>query len=198
LLSPEYSSKEFAEACAQHIEKRGPLRASSQYQQPPEIEWDEESYKGDAYGAYGWAVYVAEVTLDTLTCEVCVDDFVAVQEVGKVINPVLAAGQIEGGVAQAIGYALYENVVWQEGRMLNNQLTNYIIPTAMDVPRIRVHFEEVPCAYGPSGAKGLGELPMDGTAPAIVNAIENAVWASLDHLPVLPEHLMELLEVARA
>ena len=72
---------------------------------------------GDAYGAYAWAVYVAEVSVDTRTAEVRVEDFVAVQEVGKVINPVLAAGQIEGGVAQGIGFALYENVVWQEGRM---------------------------------------------------------------------------------
>jgi len=133
-----------------------------------------------------------------LTCEVRVDDFVAVQEVGKVINPVLAAGQIEGGVAQGIGYALYENVVWQEGRMVNNQMTNYIMPTSMDVPRIRVYFEELPYAYGPAGAKGLGELPLDGTAPAIANAIQNATGVSVDRVPILPEHLMELLEVSRA
>ncbi|MCI0404227.1 MAG: molybdopterin-dependent oxidoreductase, partial [Acidobacteria bacterium] len=152
----------------------------------------------DAYGAYGWAVYVAEVTVDTLTCEVRVDDFVAVQEVGKVINPVLAAGQIEGGVAQGIGFALYENVVWQEGRMINNQMTNYIMPTAMDVPRIRVQFEELPYAFGPAGAKGLGELPLDGTAPAIANAIENATGLTVNEIPVRPEHLMELLEAARA
>ncbi|MGH9778961.1 MAG: xanthine dehydrogenase family protein molybdopterin-binding subunit [Candidatus Acidiferrales bacterium] len=197
-LSPAYSSKEFAEACARFIEMRGPLRASSQYQQPPEIQWDEEHYKGDAYGAYGWAVYVAEVSVDALTGEARVDDFVAVQEVGTVINPVLASGQIEGGVAQAIGFALYESVVWQEGRMANNQMTNYIIPTSMDVPRIRVHFEEMPYAYGPAGAKGLGELPMDGTAPAIANAIENATGISVDQIPVLPEHLLEQLEVSRA
>ncbi|MGH9787321.1 MAG: xanthine dehydrogenase family protein molybdopterin-binding subunit [Candidatus Acidiferrales bacterium] len=197
-LPAQYSPEEFAQACARYLENRGPLRASSQYQQPPEIEWDEENYKGDAYSAYGWAVYVAEVTVDTLTCEVRVDDFVAVQEVGTVINPVLASGQIEGGVAQAIGFALYENVVWQEGRMANSQLTNYIIPTSMDVPRIRVHFEEIPYAYGPAGAKGLGELPMDGTAPAIANAIENATGISVDRIPVLPEHLMEQLEVSRA
>ncbi len=197
-LPAQYSPEEFAQACARYLENRGPLRASSQYQQPPEIEWDEENYKGDAYSAYGWAVYVAEVTVDTLTCEARVDDFVAVQEVGTVINPVLASGQIEGGVAQAIGFALYENVVWQEGRMANSQLTNYIIPTSMDVPRIRVHFEEIPYAYGPAGAKGLGELPMDGTAPAIANAIENATGISVDRIPVLPEHLMEQLEVSRA
>ena len=102
------------------------------------------SIEGDAYGAYAWAVYVAEVAVDTTTCETRVDDFVAVQEVGKVINPVLAAGQIEGGVAQAIGWALYEQVVWREGRMANGQMTNYIMPTSMDLPPIRVYFEERP------------------------------------------------------
>ena len=113
------------------------------------------------------------------------------QEVGKVIHPVLAAGQIEGGVAQAIGYALYENVVWREGRMINNQMTNYIMPTSADLPPIRVYFEERPYAYGPAGAKGIGELPMDGPAPAILNAIEDATGISFKHIPLLPEMLMQ-------
>ena len=80
--------------------KFGPLKAFAKYEQPPDLHWDDEKYQGDAYGAYGWAVYVAEVSVDMRTAEVRVEDFVAVQEVGKVINPVLAAGQIEGGVAQ--------------------------------------------------------------------------------------------------
>ncbi|HXR09149.1 MAG TPA: molybdopterin cofactor-binding domain-containing protein, partial [Candidatus Acidoferrales bacterium] len=126
-----------------------------------------------------------------------VEDFVAVQEVGRVINPVLAAGQIEGGVAQGIGFALYENVVWQEGRMINNQMTNYIMPSAMDVPPIRVYFEELPYARGPAGAKGIGELPLDGTAPAIINAVENATGAVIRRVPLTPEILMEALDAAR-
>ena len=136
--------------------------------------------EGDAYGAYAWAVYVAEVSVDTATYETRVDDFVAVQEIGKVIHPVLAAGQIEGGVAQAIGYALYEHVVWRDGRMANAQMTNYIMPTSMDLPPIRVYFEERPYAHGPCGAKGIGELPMDGVAPAIANAIEQAMGVRVD------------------
>ncbi len=82
--------------------------------------------------------------------------------------------------------------------MVNNQMTNYIMPTAADAPPIRVFFEEVPYGYGPGGAKGLGELPLDGTAPAIVNAIENAIGIGFDHLPVLPEALLEALEASRA
>ncbi len=127
--------------------------------------------------------------MDSLTYEAHVDDFIAVQEVGRVINPVLAAGQIEGGVAQGIGFTLFENVVWQNGRMANNQMTNYIIPTPADIPPIRVHFAENPYAYGPGGAKGIGELPMDGPAPAILNAIENATGVSFNEVPLMPEAL---------
>ncbi|HEV8384730.1 MAG TPA: xanthine dehydrogenase family protein molybdopterin-binding subunit [Candidatus Acidoferrales bacterium] len=192
-LREEYSQEEFQRACADYIAQRGVLRSTVQYTPPPGIHWDDEKYQGDAYGAYAWAVYVAEVSVDTATFEIRVDDFVAVQEVGRVIHPVLAAGQIEGGVAQAIGYALYENVVWHEGRMVNAQMTNYIMPTSADLPPIRVHFEENPYPFGPGGAKGIGELPMDGPAPAIVNAIENATGASITQIPVTPEVLMEAL-----
>jgi CO/xanthine dehydrogenase Mo-binding subunit len=196
LLKEGYTPDDFAAACRRYIEKFGPLKSVSQYQSPPGLHWDDAKYQGDAYGAYAWAVYVAEISVDTTGYEIRVDDFVAVQEVGKVIHPILAAGQIEGGVAQGIGYALYENVVWQEGRMVNGQMTNYIMPTSMDVPPIRVFFEEIPYAYGPAGAKGIGELPMDGAAPAIVNAIEHATGASITRIPVTPEVLMEALEGA--
>ncbi|MBC8028687.1 MAG: xanthine dehydrogenase family protein [Pyrinomonadaceae bacterium] len=191
LLKDEYGESEFQEACREYIKSIGPLKVFSKYQAPPNVVWDDEKYQGDAYGTYAWAVYVAEITFDTLTFEAHVDDFVALQEVGKVINPVMAVGQIEGGVAQAIGFTLFENVVWKDGRMINNQMTNYIIPTPADIPPIRVYFEENPYAYGPAGAKGIGELPMDGAAPAILNAIENATGVSFNHVPLMPEAMME-------
>ncbi|HEX8129244.1 MAG TPA: xanthine dehydrogenase family protein molybdopterin-binding subunit [Pyrinomonadaceae bacterium] len=191
LLTDEYTVDEWREACRRYIERYGALKSFSQYKPPPGVRWDDEKYEGDAYGAYAWAVYVAEVTVDTLTYETRVDDFVAVQEVGKVVHPILAAGQIEGGVAQAIGFTLYENVVWRDGRMVNNQMTNYVMPTSADLPPIRVHFEEQPYQYGPAGgAKGIGELPMDGGAPAILNAIEQATGVSFTHVPLMPEALM--------
>jgi len=195
LLKEGYSQSDFQKACGAYIARSGPLKASSKYQPPPDVYWDDEKYQGDAYGAYAWAVYVAEVSFDELTYEAHVDDFVAVQEVGRVINPVLARGQIEGGVAQAIGFTLFENVVWQNGRMANNQMTNYIIPTPADIPPIRVYFEENPYAYGPGGAKGIGELPMDGAAPAILNAIENATGVSFNHVPLMPEAMMAEMEL---
>jgi CO/xanthine dehydrogenase Mo-binding subunit len=198
LLEENYTQQDFERACRSYIEQYGALKSFSKYKAPPGINWDDEKYEGDAYGAYAWAVYVAEVTVDMVTYEARVDDFVAVQEVGKVIHPVLAAGQIEGGVAQGIGYTLFENVVWGNGRMVNNQMTNYIIPTAADIPPIRVFFEENPYAYGPAGAKGIGELPMDGAAPAILNAIENATGVSINHIPLMPESIMEALGGERA
>jgi CO/xanthine dehydrogenase Mo-binding subunit len=190
------AAADFPRRCRDYIEQLGPLRASSRYQAPAGARWDDERYQGDAYGTYAWAVYVAEVTVDSATCEVTVDDFVALQEVGRVINPVLATGQIEGGVAQGIGWALFEQVVWRDGRMANAQMTNYIIPTSMDLPPIRVFFEERPYAEGPGGAKGIGELPMDGAAPAIANAVSHALGVNVATIPITPERLMGLAEVA--
>ena len=82
--------------------------------------------------------------------------------------------------------------------MVNGQMTNYIMPTSMDVPPIRVFFEERPYARGPAGAKGIGELPLDGTAPAIANAIAHATGADVRQIPITPEKLMEMLENVHA
>jgi CO/xanthine dehydrogenase Mo-binding subunit/aerobic-type carbon monoxide dehydrogenase small subunit (CoxS/CutS family) len=164
-----------------------------QYQKPPNIAWDEETYRGDAYGAFAWGAYVAEVEVDLRTYECRVVDFHAIQEVGRVLNETLATGQIQGGVVQAIGWALLENCVWQDGAMKNNQLANYIIPTALDVPPISVTFLESPYEHGGGGAKGLGELPMDGPAPAILNAVASALGIEPTTIPLTPERLMELL-----
>jgi CO/xanthine dehydrogenase Mo-binding subunit len=193
LLQPEYDSAAFRAAAAAYVAANGSLRGSAQYHPPDGLRWDDEKYQGDAYGAYAWAVYVASVAVDLTTFETRVEDFVAVQEVGRVINPVLAAGQIEGGVAQAIGWALYEDVAWREGRMANAQMTNYIMPTSVDLPPIRVEFFERPYPHGPGGAKGIGELPMDGPAPAILNAVHHAIGIDARRLPLTPEALSDIL-----
>ncbi len=193
LLAKDYKPSDFQAACAEYhrqADRLGPLAATAKHQQPPGMNWDDNTYRGDAYATYAWAVYVAEVEVDLLTYETQVLDFWAVQEVGKVVHPVLAAGQIEGGVAQSVGYALYEKVVWKEGRMQNGQMTNYIMPTSMDVPRIHTEFFEVPGPYGPVGAKGIGELPMDGSAPAILNAVEHATGLRVRTIPMTSEDLL--------
>jgi CO/xanthine dehydrogenase Mo-binding subunit len=194
LLNDGYTPQQFRDACKQYIATHGSLKSLARYEAPPDVFWDDEKYRGEAYAAFAWAVYVAEVTVDLTTYSATVDDFVALQEVGKVMNPVLATGQITGGVAQAIGFALYEKVVWQNGRMLNNQMTNYIMPTSVDLPPIRVFFEELGNVHGAHGAKGIGELPMDGPAPAIVNAVEDATGVRFCSIPLLPEDLLDALK----
>jgi CO/xanthine dehydrogenase Mo-binding subunit len=193
LLLDDYTPEQFCAACKEYIAAHGALKSYARYEAPPDVFWDDEKYRGEAYAAFAWAVYVADVTVDLTTYSVTVDDFVALQEVGRVINPVLAEGQIMGGVAQAIGFALYEKVAWQDGRMVNNQMTNYIMPASMDLPPIRVFFEEQGNVHGAHGAKGIGELPMDGPAPAIVNAVEDATGVRFCSIPLLPEDLFEAL-----
>jgi CO/xanthine dehydrogenase Mo-binding subunit len=196
LLHENNSAEEFRAACQQYVAEHGQFRCWARYDAPSDIFWDDEKYRGEAYAAFAWAVYVAEVTVDLTTYSVSVDDFVALQEVGKVLHPLLARGQIIGGIAQAIGFTLYEKVVWQNGRMQNSQMTNYIMPTSSDLPPIRVFFEELGNVYGAYGAKGIGELPMDGPAPAIVNAVEDALGVHFDSIPLLPEDIMDGLKMS--
>ncbi len=194
LLGDNYTPAQFRTACREYIAAHGSLKSEVRYEAPPGLFWDDEKYRGEAYAAFAWAVYVAEVTVDLTSYSVTVDDFVALQEVGKVLHPVLAEGQIIGGVAQAIGFTLYEKVIWQDGRMVNNQMTNYIMPTSADLPPIRVFFEQNGNIHGAHGAKGIGELPMDGPAPAIVNAVEDAIGIRFNSVPLLPEDLFHALQ----
>jgi CO/xanthine dehydrogenase Mo-binding subunit len=109
---------------------------------------------------------------------------------------VLAEGQVEGGTVQALGYALLEEHVWDDkGRLLNTRMQNYVIPTALDVPNMHTALLENPYPQGPYGAKGLGELPMDGPAPAIFNAVAHATGTNPTQLPLTPERLMDLMEI---
>ena len=194
-LKEPYTAETFQEAVRKAVAALGSVKCYGQYHRPPNIAWNDVTYQGDAYPTYSWACYAAEVAVDLDTFEVKVVDFVAAQEVGRVVNPTLAAGQIEGGVAQGIGWGLWEEVTTQQGRMINNQMTNYIIPTSADLPRIKVVFLENAHPAGPGGAKGLGELPMDGPAPALLNALENALGPlRLDEVPMTPERLLERCE----
>jgi CO/xanthine dehydrogenase Mo-binding subunit len=188
-LAESYSPQQFRAACQKHIADHGELRSFARYEAPEGVYWDDQKYRGEAYATFAWAVYVAEVAVDLSTYTARVEDFVALQEVGKVLHPILAKGQIAGGVAQGIGFALYEKIVWQNGRMQNGQMTNYIMPTSADLPPIRVFFEELGNIHGAYGAKGIGELPMDGPAPAILNAIEDALGTRFDSIPLLPEDI---------
>ena len=174
----------------EYLKRHGPLVVTKEYVKPPEIEWDEERYRGDAYGAYAWGCDVVEIEFDPDTYEIRPIKVTAVAEIGRVLHPVLARGQIEGGTAQGVGYALIEDVVMRDGRMANAQLTNYLIPTTQDAPEIEVVLLENHYKHGPYGAKGVGELPMDGPAPAIVNAIR-ALGMDVREIPATPERIMK-------
>lgn len=169
------------------------LLGRARYKPPPGVLWDDETYRGDAYGTFAWGAYVAEVEVDLRTFDTRVLSFDTVQEIGTVLNETLARGQIQGGVVQGIGWALMEECVWERGAMKNAQLTNYVIPTSCDVPPIGVEFLENPYPHGAMGAKGIGELPMDGPAPAILNAVADAVGVEPTVVPLTPERLMELM-----
>lgn len=174
----------------EYLAKRGPLIVTKEYAGPDGLYWDDDTYRGDAYGAYGWGCDVVEVERDPDTYEVRPVRFTAVQDIGKAIHPVLAAGQIEGGTAQGIGYALLEEVVMRDGAMANAQMTNYVAPTTLDTPPIDVVILENPYKYGPYGAKGVGEMPIDGPAPAIVNAIRH-MGLDIRAIPATPERIFE-------
>jgi CO/xanthine dehydrogenase Mo-binding subunit len=175
---------------AGYLRDHGPLVVTKEYEPPPGVTFDEETYRGDAYGTYAWGCDVAEVEIDPVTDEIRPVRVTAVQEIGRALNPTLAAGQVEGGTLQGIGYALLEDVVMRGGRIANAELTNYLLPTTADTPPIDVVLLERPYAHGPFGAKGIGELPFDGAAPAIANAVRHLGY-DVRSLPITPERLLE-------
>jgi CO/xanthine dehydrogenase Mo-binding subunit len=180
----------FREVARAVFAARGPLEVTRRHEPPAGQEFDETTYRGAAYPTYAWGADVVEVEVDPDTLEVRPLAVTAVCEVGRAIHPVLCAGQIEGGTLQAVAWGLMEEVKLDRGRYLNDRLATYIIPTAMDAPRLDVHLLEKPWAGGPFGAKGVGELPMDGGAPAAVAAVENATGIAAAEIPATPERLM--------
>lgn len=188
----------FAQAARLHLEQGGDGEFIDQYAHPPFIQWNEKEFQGDAYAAYSWASTVAEVEVDTETGETRVLRITTANEIGRAVNPALCEGQIEGGVTQALGYALMEEMKAREGRIQHRNLTTYIIPTSMDVPAMDVILLEEEYPHGPFGAKGLGELPLVAVAPAIAAAVRQASGASVDEIPITPERLFEQMQAARA
>jgi CO/xanthine dehydrogenase Mo-binding subunit len=175
---------------AESYREVGAMRVDEQFEPYPGVAFDDETYTGDAYPAYGWACAVARVEVDLDTGEVAVRDCVSADEIGRVIHPILAEGQVEGGTLQAIGYATIEEIKLRDGRYLNDRLATYLIPTALDAPPIRSILVEKPFSGSPHGAKGVGELPMDVAAPAVVAAIHDATGAWIDDLPATPERIL--------
>jgi CO/xanthine dehydrogenase Mo-binding subunit len=158
----------------------------------PESTFDENG-QGDAYAVYSYATHVAEVEVDVETGLVTVVKMTAVHDVGRVLNPVTLEGQIEGGVLQGVGMALFEQMKTEGGKVTTSDLSTYIIPTAMDVPDIRSAFVEHPYSMGPFGAKGIGETPAMPGAVAVANAVSNALGVRFHELPLTPERVRKAL-----
>ncbi|MDZ7290753.1 MAG: xanthine dehydrogenase family protein molybdopterin-binding subunit [candidate division KSB1 bacterium] len=184
----------FRDVANEYLTTRGPLKIFQRYESPPEVNWDDKHYRGDAYPVYSWGCDVVEVEVDMATYEVFVCKVVSAVDVGKAINPVLARGQIEGGTLQGFGYGMMEEVHMKDGKMLNDRLTNYMLPTCQDAPEMQVILIENPYPHGPYGAKGVGELPFNGAAPALAAAICNALDLEMTELPFTPERLLEAVE----
>jgi CO/xanthine dehydrogenase Mo-binding subunit len=187
----------FLRAARRWLRDRGALRIERTYHTPEHLRWDDAAYRGDAYPVFSYGACAVEVEVDLDTGETRVVHVTSAHDIGRAIHPVLVAGQIEGGVLQGLGWALLEEVRWKEGRVWNAQLTNYIVPTSADAPPMKSMLVENPFPGGPHGAKGVGELPMDSPAPAVLAAIEHATGARLDAVPATPERVLRALAEAR-
>jgi CO/xanthine dehydrogenase Mo-binding subunit len=161
---------------------------------PPTVPLDPETGQGKPYASYVYATHIAEVEVDTETGQVDVLRVVAAHDCGTPINPMLVEGQVEGGVAMGVGLALSEEVIFSEGRIVNPSLANYMVPTSVDMPPVEVLIVKNYDPTGPFGAKGVGEPTLVPTAPAILNAIYDAVGVRLYSLPATPEAVLRALK----
>ena len=178
----------------QFHQTHGELSIQCVYETNATSVWDEEKFEGTAYKGYGWIAQVVEVEVDTDTYEVNPIECFIVAEVGRAINPTLATGQLEGGLLQGFGWAHIEDIgITPEGHYNAAHMNAYLVPTTLDTPKWHVELLEVPCDAGPFGAKGIGELPANGGAPAFLAAIENATGVFGTQIPLTGERLFTLI-----
>ncbi len=166
---------------------------------PPTVAMDPETGQGKPFNTYVYATQIAEVEVDDETGEVEIIRIVAAHDCGTPVNPTLVEGQVEGGIAMGIGFALQEEMLFDAaGRQVNPNLTNYIMPTALDVPDIKVDIVDSYDPTGPFGAKGVGEPSLVPTAAAILNAIHDAVGVRITSLPATSEKILAAIKAKRA
>ena len=168
------------------------------YSHPPHLAWDPEKLQGDAYPTFGWGINVVEVAVDPATFETEVQNVWAIYDVGYPIDRLIVEGQAHGGMSQALGYASIEKLECRDGVFLQGTMADYCIPTSLDFPPVHVELVENPYPFGPFGAKGAGELVFDGGAPAFALAVQQAIGAQANCIPLTPERIRELAgEAAR-
>ena len=171
----------------------GELEKTVAYQAPQQLAWDANTFSGDAYPCFGWAAVQTDIAVDLDTYEVTIERLIHAVDVGKAINPVIVRGQIEGATLQALGWALCERVSYQDGQVANSRMADCIIPSFVDAPEMETLIIEEPFDLGPHGAKGVGEIPIDGPAASIAGALEDALGVPFDEVPMLPENIAHAL-----
>jgi len=175
-------------------EERGRV-ATVGWDVPPPKYYDNEIGQGKPYVTYAWCTNIVEVEVDVETGTTEIKDIWAAHDVGKAINPQTLEGQIEGGSLQGLGFGRFEEIVFSpDGGVLSNNLGTYMIPTTLDAPNIHSIIVESPWEEGPYGAKGFGEQPLMGIAPAVTNAIYNAIRVRLNEVPATPERVWKEIQ----
>jgi CO/xanthine dehydrogenase Mo-binding subunit len=177
--------------------EEGVVEVMREYTQPEEIVWDAETFQGDAYPAYSWGVNCVEVEVDPVTCEVKTTGIWTAYDIGRALDALVVKGQIDGGMIQGLGYGHIEKMENREGTFLQTTMADYAIPTSLDYPSVESRLVDNPFPYGPSGAKGAGEVVFDGAAPAFALAVQRALDMPVHRIPVTPEYLMEARSHAR-
>jgi CO/xanthine dehydrogenase Mo-binding subunit len=188
--SPE-KSLPFEEVAAQAtFARHGAPVVGTGFYKPPTVLPDPETKYGNISPAYPFACQIAEVEVDPDTGQVTVTNFVAAHDVGRAINPMATEGQIRGGITQGLGWTLMEDMAYANGKLINPDFVDYIVPSALDVPDIKPILVEPIEPNGPYGAKGIGEPALNPTMAAITNAIYNATGIRVKRLPVSPEQIL--------
>jgi len=177
-----------------HFRPDGKIVAGEGWYDPPTSLVDKASYKGNISAAYSFGAQMAEVEVDSETGKVRVLRLVCAHDIGRAINPMAVEGQIEGGVQMGLGYALTEELLVKDGRVMNPDFADYHLFTAADMPQIETILIETEDPLGPFGAKGVGEMGGTPTAAAIANAIYDAVGVRLTTLPMTPERVLQALD----
>ncbi len=185
-----------SELAVKAMQQNRSLQAEGFYAMEYPEELPPNSYRY-APSVFTFGTQVAQVLVDTETGQVRLEKLVAVQDAGTIINPGGARGQVEGGVIMGLGYALMEELLVENGTTRNLNLGSYLVPTASDVPELIVKFVEIPEPYAPYGAKGLGEPPLTPTAPAILNAVVDAIGVPLYQIPLTPERVLTAIDSHR-
>ena len=174
------------------------LTVEENFVAPPTVDLDEETGQGGVpINSFSYATAIADVEVDTDTGDVKVLKLTSINDAGTIINLEGAEAQVEGGLIMGLGFALTEDFIYDKGVPATQGFTEYSIPTMLDYPEIETHFVENAHGYGPYGAKGLGELPTVTAAPAILNAIYDAIGVRIYDLPATPERIVRALREAQ-